>query len=57
MMYGSRLKLRRKAKGLSQRELGELVGCSYKTISNYEAMNEEPDTNVAYAITHFLGEF
>lgn len=56
-MYGERLKLRRKAKGLKQWQLGELVGCCGKTISNYERMGEQPDTSVAYAISSVLGEF
>ena len=36
MSYNERLRDARKAKGLTQAQLGELVGCAKNTISSYE---------------------
>lgn len=36
MAYNDRMKEARRLKGLTQAELGELVGCAKNTISGYE---------------------
>ncbi|MDR2902137.1 MAG: helix-turn-helix domain-containing protein [Lactobacillales bacterium] len=41
---GARIKARRKAMGLTQEKLAELMDCSFKTISNIENDNTVPDT-------------
>lgn len=56
-MYGERLRLRRKARGLSQRQLGELIGCTGKTISNHEKSGRGPVSEVVKMISAVLGEF
>lgn len=56
-MYGERLKLRRKAKGLSQTELGKLVGCSGRRISLHERYGRKPNSAVVERIESVLGEF
>lgn len=56
-MFGERLRLRRKSRGLNQNQLAKLVGCTGHTISNYEQMAEKPNTHVAYMIVQVLGEF
>jgi len=55
--YGERLRLRRKAKGLSQNQLAELVGCTGRSISNYERHGEVPETFIGDRIAEVLGEF
>jgi transcriptional regulator with XRE-family HTH domain len=42
MNVGARIREHRKAKGLSQVELGQKVGLSQKTITNYERGEREP---------------
>lgn len=56
-LYGGRLRLRRKARGLSQKELGILVGCTGHSISNYEKFAHKPNTYVGNKIAEVLGEF
>lgn len=56
-MYGERLRLRRKAKGLSQNQLAALVGCTGRSISNYERHGEAPESFIGYRIAEILGEF
>lgn len=41
--FGSNLKLYRQAKQLSQKKLGELLGFSARTVSDWECGNTEPD--------------
>ena len=42
MSFGDNLKKLRKAKGLSQQELGEIFGLSDRTIGHYEANERFP---------------
>ena len=46
MSYNERLRDARKAKGLTQAQLGELVGCAKNTISSYESGVNEPSVAV-----------
>lgn len=57
MMYGERLKLRRKARGLSQKALAKLIGVSSNSIRIYEQFEREPNTYVGNKIAEVLGEF
>lgn len=41
---GTKIKARRKALGLTQEKLAELINCSFKTIGNIENDNTIPDT-------------
>lgn len=41
---GTKIKARRKALGLTQEKLAELIDCSFKTIGNIENDNTIPDT-------------
>lgn len=41
--FGSNLKLYRQSKQLSQKKLGELLGFSARTVSDWECGNTEPD--------------
>ena len=56
-MYGERLRLRRKSRGLSQTALGKLVGCTGHNISNYEQRGRQPETEIQDRIAGVLGEF
>ena len=42
MTFGENLKAIREQKGLSQRELGELLGVKQQTIAQYEKANDPP---------------
>jgi len=41
--FGSNLKFYRQAKQLSQKKLGEMLGFSARTVSDWECGNTEPD--------------
>jgi len=56
-MFGERLRLRRKARGMSQNKLGELIGCTGRCISNYEKHGFEPSTVMVIKLAEVLGEF
>lgn len=56
-MYGERLRLRRMARGMSQQCLGQLVGCTGHTISDYERKGSKPNTRVGNKLDKILGEF
>jgi transcriptional regulator with XRE-family HTH domain len=42
-MLGSKLKALREERELTQREVADKIGCSYKLISNYELEKRAPD--------------
>ena len=44
-LIGSRIKAARKAKGLSQEQLGEKLGVSFQAVSTWETGNILPDTD------------
>ena len=46
MSYSARLREARKRAGLTQEELGKLVGCAKTTITGYETGKSEPNMNI-----------
>lgn len=56
-MYGERLRLRRTARGLTQKKLAQMVGCSGHYISNIEKYAYKPNSAVSDRIEEVLGEF
>lgn len=50
MSFGSRLKERREALGLKQKQLGELLGVSGNAIGNYENGISSPNANILYKV-------
>lgn len=56
-MYGERLRLRRKSRGLNQTQLAKIVDCNKHTISNYEQLEGDPGTRISKLIADVLGEF
>lgn len=56
-MYGERLRLRRRAKGLSQSKLGQLAGCTGRCIARHETYGRKPKSEVVARIEGVLGEF
>ena len=57
VMFGERLRLRRKARGLSQNQLGAMVGLTGRSISHYEKNVSEPSIPTLLIIADILGEF
>jgi transcriptional regulator with XRE-family HTH domain len=55
MSFGTRIKEARKAKGLTQTQLAEIVGVAKTTISGYESGHSEPDEQRIIAIMKALG--
>lgn len=51
---GQRIRYFRKKKGLTQRQLGEMIGKSNNTISNYETGIISPEQDALFAITRAL---
>lgn len=51
---GNKIKEFRKKKGLTQKELGELIGVKYNTISSYENGTNSLDQNVLYKLSKAL---
>lgn len=54
-IIGENIKMYRKAKGLTQPKLGELIGKSESTIRKYEAGAVEPSFNILSVISEALG--
>lgn len=55
MSFGSRLKEARTSKGLTQKELAQLISVANTAISNYENDSNFPNTDILYKIFHALG--
>ena len=53
-LIGSRIKAARKAKGLSQEQLGEKLGVSFQAVSTWETGNILPDTDHLMALADEL---
>ena len=45
MNFGNKIKSLREEKGLTQKELADMLGTSLKTISNYEVKGTRPCTS------------
>lgn len=54
-IFGKNLKELRLEKGLSQRKLGEMLGCCNQTISFWEKGSREPDLDKVVEIARFFG--
>ena len=54
MSFGSRMRERREALGLKQKQLGELLGVSGNAIGNYENGISSPNANVLYKVFEVL---
>ncbi len=50
----SQLHFKRKLKGLNQKELADLVGCSDKSISNFESLTKKPSLELLKKICQVL---
>lgn len=49
-----KLKEKRIKKGLTQEQLGQMVGVSYRTIYQYESGRREPSLNILRALANAL---
>ena len=49
------LRMERKAKGLTMKELGEMIGVSESAISQYETGKREPDNAALVKLSEILG--
>ena len=54
MSYDTRLREARKRAGLTQEELGKLVGCAKTTITGYETGKSEPNMTILSKIMETL---
>lgn len=54
MPYNDRIREARKAKGYTQAQLGELIGCAKNTISSYEKGTNEPSVAILNKIMSAL---
>ncbi|OUM83607.1 LexA family protein [Caldibacillus debilis] len=52
---GAQIRKYRKARGMTQKELGFRVGVKHNTISSYEHGTNEPEQNILFAIADVLG--
>lgn len=52
--FGQNLKIYRQTKQFSQKKLGELLGFSARTVSDWECGNTEPDIKTIKKITLIL---
>lgn len=52
---GKQIRKFRLEKGLTQKQLGQMIGVKHNTISAYEAGVNEPDQNILFAIAKALG--
>lgn len=54
-MLARNIKKARREKGVSQTELGKIIGVSHSTIAGYESGHSKPDANKLAAIAKELG--
>lgn len=54
-MDGKRIAAARRAKGWSQRELGEVIGCSQQAVAKYESPKGDMSTDVLMSLSNALG--
>ncbi|QQE75182.1 LexA family protein [Brevibacillus composti] len=52
---GAQIRKYRKARGMTQKELGFRIGVKHNTISGYESGTNEPEQNILFAIADVLG--
>ena len=52
--FGANIRYYRKAKKLSQQKLGELLGFSARTVSDWECGNTEPDVKTIKLMSEVL---
>lgn len=52
---GQQIRKYRKAKGMTQKELGFRIGVKHNTISGYESGANEPEQNILFSIADVLG--
>lgn len=45
----------RKAKGITRKQLAEMIGRSYQVVANWENSNSEPSLRMIYKIADALG--
>lgn len=55
LTFGERLKKIRQEKGMSQRELGEILGVTQQTIAQYEKIKETPKAETLLRLANALG--
>ena len=54
-IFANRLRKLRESRQLSTRQLAEMVGTSYSTISRYETGQRDPELMTVYNIANFFG--
>ena len=54
MSFGTQLRLARKRKGLTQKDLADAVGARHNTVSNWEAGRNQPDPDTVRALCALL---
>lgn len=54
MSFGKNLKIMRKKRGLTQKELADLVGIKRSTVAGYESKNQEPSYEILKKISDTL---
>ena len=52
--FGNKLRLLRKEKGLTQKQLADKLGLAFSTISMYERGDREPDFEILESIADFF---
>ena len=54
MSFGTQLRLARKRKGLTKKDLADAVGARHNTVSNWEAGRNQPDPDTVRALCALL---
>ena len=52
---GARLRLRRRELGLTQSDLGEMIGVSYQQVQKYEVAKNRMSAGLLYDVSKLLG--